>query len=84
MMDTEVSIFHQDDNMQDLNDIFVFDPNYAYNITLYGGSVLRGFVIEVYPNGIVLSDLTHIPTDSILYFNPIIENKNETPGDFTV
>lgn len=51
-------------------DIFTFDPNWVYAITLVGGIIITGAIVHAYDNGIVTNNGTHIPTDKILYFIP--------------
>lgn len=62
-----------------ITDIFTFDPDYQYTFFLIDKVNLTGFVIDARNNGIILNTLEHIPTDKIVFFIPVInEKKDET------
>lgn len=67
-----------------ISDIFTFDPDYAYQITLVTGLNITGRVVEVYDNGIVLDNAVHIPQSAIACFQPVALQKNETTPNFMV
>ena len=70
---------------QQYSDVFTFDPSYLYTIKLVTGDTISGMIVETYDNGIVLNDLTHIPTDKIVYFKPVMrQQENETDERFVV
>lgn len=72
-------------SQQHYSDVFTFDPKFLYSIKLVTGEIIEGFIVETYDNGIVLNDLTHIPTDKIVYFKPVQrQQENETDERFVV
>lgn len=54
-----------------MNGIYQFANNTMYSIVLDGGIQLEGIVEICLPDGIVMSDGTHIPQSKILFFKSL-------------
>lgn len=54
-----------------LQDIFTIEYEETYQFVMSGGYEITGTVVDVCPNGLVLSDGTRVVQEHIILFKPI-------------